>query len=97
MEDIKTADRVTKSGTVNRYGCQIVITHKQNLKLLEQLLTDHEEKEIVQWLTCGWPINRGNQPVESVHMSHKGATTIENEVDDYLDNEIRLGATISPF
>lgn len=96
---VRTAWRVMKSGQYNRWGLRIPLPTTWNLELLESLLVDYEDKEVVEWLRFGWPIDRAldaPDPVLDVR-NHRGAILHEEAVDAYLKKEIGLGATYGPF
>ena len=86
------------SGVYNKDSCRIQVNHNWNFDLLQSMLVDYHDYEIVDLLKFGWPIDRDmNIPLELGGINHKGATCFENHVDDYINNEIKLGATIGPF
>ena len=62
------------------------------------LLINYEDREVVEWLKFGWPINRDeSKKLCSVLINHTGAIEFPQEVEEYLKNEVSLGATIGPF
>ena len=66
--------------------------------MLESLLSNYEDKEIIDLLKFGWPIDRDpNIQLDMGGINHKGATEYEDHVDRYIQKEIGLGACIGPF
>ena len=86
------------SGKYNKDDCCIQVNHLWNFELLESLLYEYHDKERVDLLKFGWPIERdGSHPLEMSGVNHKGATMYPEHVDRYLQKEIALGACIGPF
>lgn len=70
-----------------------------NLQLFRSLLDTYHDKDLIEWLTYGWPIGRpldAPLPV-SVQINHKGANSFPDHIDEYFKKEINAGATIGPF
>lgn len=55
------AERVEKSGKFNYQGLQIMLPTKWNIQLLDKLLTGYHDKEIINFLKFGWPVDRDLQ------------------------------------
>ena len=79
--------------------CQITtVNNTWNFTLLMQLLVNCHDQDIVNLLKYGWPIPiNENLPLEMGGINHKGATEYEQHIDEYIEKEISLGATIGPF
>lgn len=96
---VQISKEVIAHGTYNRFGARIPVNEKWNLDLLQELLEGYHDAEVVEWLKFGWPINRSPElpdPVLDVR-NHKGATDFQQEVDEYIKKEIKLGAMFGPF
>ena len=90
--------RVIDSGKHNYEGERIPVNNKWNIDLLTSLLTDYHDQQVIDFITFGFPICRNeDHPLEMGGRNHKGATEFEQQIDDYIANEIKLGATLGPF
>ena len=89
---------VQESGLYNFQGCRIPVGSHINIQLLDGLLTEYHDREILDFLQYGWPIERDPDiPLELGGINHKGATMFNVQVDEYIQKEIQLGAMIGPF
>ena len=89
---------VNESGSWNKDTCCVKVNKSWNFTLLSQLLIDYHDKEILQYLMFGWPVDHDEDtPLELRGCNHRGATEFEEVIDKYIEKEIRLGATIDPF
>ena len=69
-----------------------------NLDVFENLLLDYSDKEIIQFLKFGWPINHdGRQYSNGVCENWKGAKLHANQVNKYLKTELLCKLVIGPF
>lgn len=83
----------------NRFGARVPVQINWNLTLLNSLLTSYNDKDVVQWLTFGWPLGRDNsfpQPQWALK-NHLPAIQQPQAVEKYLRKEIELGCTMGPF
>ena len=95
---LKIVNLVIELGCDNKDMCHIRVNHHWNFELLRQLLVDYHDKEIVELLQFGWPIERNDDiPLELGGINHKGATKFPAEIDRYIEKEINMGAMIGPF
>ena len=99
IQDILIAHEVISSGVPNQFKCRIPLNTTWNIPLLESLLTEYHDKEVIEWLQFEFPMSRSDEfpdptPAEC---NHQGATMYPEQVDTYLEKEIRMGATIGPF
>ena len=95
----KLANLVRKHGYPNIYGAQIPVESTWNLELLASLLADYHDKELVQFLTYGWPSNRlptSPKPTRNF-LNHKSATEFPDQIKQYISRELSLGGVIGPF
>ena len=99
MYDILLAHKVIHSGLPNRFGCRIPLTTKWNLQLFDAFLLDYEDREVIEWLKYGFTISRQDDISDPVpaERNHKGATMFPDAIQEYINTEILLGATIGPF
>ena len=65
---------------------------------LENWLQDYEDRDTVQFLRYGWPLNAQNTEVSSeVPRNQVGARANVKELKEYLKNERFAGTVIGPF
>ena len=69
------------------------------MELMEQLLSDYHDKEIVDFIRYGWPIEvkdiqAGNW---GVPVNQKGARSNPAKLHTYLESELGRGGVIGPF
>ena len=57
-KDIGNNLQVLNNGYPNRWGAKIEVESRWNLQLLEEQLTQYDDKEVVEWLRYGWPASR---------------------------------------
>ena len=98
-EDFRMHQEVWKKGYPNRWGARVPVNTKWNLELMQQLLTDNEDSEVVEWLRYGWPT--GRLPTLSAPKwnikNHKGATDYPQHLKIYIDKEATYGAVMGPY
>ena len=83
--------KIVRAGDHNFNGAKLDINNRWNLKLLENLLLDYKDKEIAKYLRYGWPINHDGRPTsKAIPRNHKGALEHMEDIDEYLEKEIRL-------
>ena len=99
LEDIMLANKISNSGLHNRFGCHIPIRSVWNIHLLDILLFEYKDRELIEWLTFGFPVSRVVLAPDPTPAScnHLGATLYPEVIDEYVNNEVRLGALIGPF
>ena len=89
---------IRKSRVTNREGCRYRVPCQWNLDLLEELLCDYDNKEIVEYLKYGWPIETENVQVNnSVPTNQKGAREHPEELKQYVNSELKQKSIIGPF
>ena len=97
-EWVHTINTVIESGDYNFRKCKIETGHGFNIMLLNSLLADYHDSDVVKYLQYGWPIERDPQvELKRGDRNHKGATEFPEQVDEYIDKEIQMGAIIGPF
>ena len=67
--------------------------------LLESLLCEYKDKEVVEYIKYGWPINFPLERItlDACNKNHKGATEFINDIDSYISHELEQGAILGPF
>ena len=98
QETIDIINRVVDSGQHNYEHCKININTTWNIALLESLLTNYHDREIVDMLKYGFPIEHSDTAtLEMGDRNHLGATNYAEHIDKYVKKEVKLGGTIGPF
>ena len=95
---VRIIELVMLSQKPNKDGCRIRVNNIWNFELLSSLLADYPDKDVIECLRYGWPLDRDdNAPLEMGGVNHKGATEYPEHIDKYIQKEIGLGAIIGPF
>ena len=97
--DIELHQVVLKGGYSNRWGAKIPIKTRWNLELMGRLLKDYVDKEVVEWVTYGWPAGRlpGMADPTPTGKNHKGATDHLEALTKYIRKEQDKGAVMGPY
>ena len=70
---IRIIELVQQSGVPNKDGCRIKINDKWNFDLLHNLLQNYADKEIIDLLKFGWPVEQLDEvPLEMGGINHRG-------------------------
>ena len=99
VQDLLLAHKVIQSGIPNRFGCRIPVRSGFNINLLTEWLKDYHDREVVEWLEFGFSVSRDTNypdPMPAT-INHSGANMFPEAIQDYLETEISLGATLGPF
>lgn len=97
-DDLHLAQVVRNSGKPNVYGVRIPVSTNWNFDLLNSLATTVTDREVVQYLRFGWPLNRElDVPLTITLGNHMGARQYPEEVDRYLQKELHFGALVGPL
>ena len=82
----------------NAFGAKIPVLTELNIPKWRSYLTDYIDKDIVEFLQYGWPINYVTDRVpQSSIINHKSADSYSDHVQHYLDTELGFGAIAGPF
>ena len=99
VQDLMLGHTVIKSGQPNKFKCHIPL--KTNLKIqnFHNMLVSYHDQEVIEWLTYGFSISRDSTAVPPIPAckNHAGANQYPQHIADYLQKEVRLGATIGAF
>lgn len=96
---INICNSVFDSKTPNYRGRRLSILNNINILYLDYMLKDYEDKQIIEFLNYGWPINFSGVIEKQTKLvyNHKGATEYQTLIDKYIKQELLSGATIGPF
>ena len=94
-----TANRIVReSGQHNFQHEKIEVNTNWDLGKLEEWLTDYHDNKVVSFLKYGWPLNTVDTEIdEQIPNNQKGAQQNAEQVQEYLDSELKNGSIIGPF
>ena len=94
---VKLINYVRDWGKPNVYGARVPIRTPWNLKLMEQLAGSVADREVVQFMTYGWPLNHDGRQVSVTLHSHVSACWYLEAMDQYFMKKQKLGCLLGPF
>ena len=97
QELVEIVQYVRSFGKPNVYAARIPMDTKLNIPLMNSLATTTSDKETVQFLTYGWPLNHDGRPVSQTYTNHRSAVDFPQEVYNYICKEWKLGCLLIEF
>ena len=99
IEFLLNAHKVVKqAGQYNFQGPRVLLPSSFNFKFLEKHLGDYEDKQIIEFLKYGFPVDCRVGPTDpGIPNNHKRALEFPVEIQRLLDRECRMGGTLGPF
>ena len=97
LRDVWMALLCGLSNRINAIGLRLPVASNWNLQLFNSLCTSTSDREVLQYLTFGWPLNRDPGPVSQTWFNHQSANNFPQHIDQYLEKELRHGSMIRPF
>ena len=93
------ANRVIReTGKPNHEEAQILVNTNWNLEQLETWLEEYPDKQLMEYLRFGWPLNSKNIKEDiSIPRNQKGARENTEQIRKYLKDELKNGSIIGPF
>ena len=89
---------VRESGSHNFEELKIQVNNKLNFSYLEKTLVNYEDKNVVEFLKYGWPLNAINTKTScDIPPNQKGARENPEELEKYVLAECKLSAIIGLF
>ena len=89
---------VRETGVSNHKSAKIEVNNEWNLDKLEEWLVDYHDKEVVEYLKYGWPLNATQTEINnSIPANQSGVQSNPEQVCRYLQEEISRGSIIGPF
>lgn len=86
------------SGLHNFQHCRLPVHTHINVNSLAIELQDYHDKKICDLMRFGWPINiLHHVPITTPHKNHKGAREHPQQIQRYIEKELRLGAVVGPL
>ena len=102
---LEAHEAVVNSGKYNFEGCRIPVNTRMNINYMRSLLKDYKDKRVCDFLEFGFPM--GVSPdfvLQSVNKkdlwkfrNHKGATDFPDDINKYLQKEIKQKSILGPF
>ena len=81
---------VRETGVTNHRGACIQVNNDWNLDLLEEWLEGYNNKEVVNYLRYGWPLNAKDTPINNTSPpNQEGACSNPEKVGEYLKQELK--------
>ena len=97
-EIIEQNKAVRASGVPNIEHCRFLTQSSWDLHKMESLLTDYHDKEVVELLRFGWPINSIDTKIDtSIPKNQEGICQNLGKVLDYLESELQNKSVVGPF
>ena len=81
----------------NVYGARIALKTKWNINLMKQLATSTYDRETVEFLKYGWPLNHDGRPVTISLFNHPTANRYPEHMSKYITKELQAGCLMGPF
>ena len=95
---IQCNKEILASGTFNAACCRFPVPTTWNVERLEVLLEEYHDKEILDFIKYGWPIDLkhvpGNIPIPN---NQRGTVANPDELRRYVDKELTQRSIIGPF
>ena len=88
----------SKHGLPNAFGARIPVVTPLNIPAWESKLLDYHDRQIVDFLRYGWPVNyTANQLPISTHKNHPSALSYADHLQHYVNTELRYHSIAGPF
>ena len=97
QQSVEMVEYIRSWNLPNVLGARVPIVSKWNLQLASQLAESQSDREVVQYLRYGWPLNHDGRAVSVTLMNHKSALNFQNDVTNYIKKEMQLGCLLGPF
>lgn len=95
--DMDLVNYVRSWGVPNVYGARVILKSCWNFELLQQLVTADCDRQVLEFLKFGWPINyQGHDPPITLS-NHGGAMGFQRHIDSYIQKELRHEALMGPY
>ena len=89
---------MSKHGLPNAFGARIPVLTPLNITARESILLDYHDRQIVDFLRYGWPVNyTANQLPISTDKNHSSATSSADHVQHYVTAELHYHVIAGPF
>ena len=88
----------SQHGLPKAFGARILVLTPLNISAWESKLLDYHDRQIVDFLPYGWPVNStANQLPISTDKNHSSAISYADHVQHYINTELRYHVIAGPF
>ena len=89
---------VRQSGVPNYQKERIQVNFDWDLVTMENWLDNYKDKNIIQFLKYGWPLNTCDTAINTtIPPNQQGVIQFPEEVCEYISSELKAGTIIGPF
>ena len=97
QQQVQLVNYVRSFGKPNIYAACIPLRTAWNVELMKQIATSVSDREVVQFIQFGWPLNHDGGPTTCSFFNHKSAVRHHEQVTNYIVKEVGLGCLLGPF
>lgn len=97
QRDIDIVNQVQAWGVPNVFGARIKLDSCWNFELMQQLVTSTCDREVVEFLKYGWPVNYNGSHPPITWANHGGALRYKQHISEYIFKELKYGALVGPL
>ena len=97
QDHVNLVNYVRSYGKQNVLGARVRINFTWNLALAHQLATSSSDREVVEYLTFGWPLNHDGRCMSITLQNHVSALEFPQQVTNYVTAELQKGVLIGPM
>ena len=95
---VKTHRVITLSGLPNHLGARIPIPSPLRMDAWRQLLANYHDEQVCDLLEFGFPVGYSRDVFpRPADRNHRGALDFSGHVDQFICEEVALGATLGPL
>ena len=96
-QQVRMVNYIRRYGKPNIYGARVVLNTHWNLRLMWQLAETVSDRETVQFITYGWPLNHNGSMTTQTIGNHSSAVNFREQVDKYVSKELSYQCLLGPF
>ena len=97
QQQVQLVHYIRSTGKHNVYGPRIPIPSNFNIELMTQLATSVADREVVQFLLFGWPLNHDDSPTTNTFYNHASANAYPQQVAMHIQKELQFQTLLGPF
>ena len=94
---INANKEVRSSGSPNYAGKRIQVNNNWNLDVMEKWLENYKDKQLLEYLRYGWPLNAINTEINNTVPNNQQGVQDFPKVRKYLKQELEAGTIFGPF
>ena len=88
---------IQESGKLNVDSCKIKVKSNWNFESMQKQLANYHDKEVIELLKYGFPIECNTQGQGRVHPNHRGVQNNPQVIRKYIKKQLQAGTMIGPF